>query len=173
MNMNKAALRNVGPAHQDEAGESRTASLDPRLRTLMKLVERYDRLNAIEAHTVFRIHGRVICVVTHDGRTLFETAGDFRAAGGLKPSDEASDLGLSGERYRDHVIARIAYYLCECHGTSVESKHYRAGAAPLLGELREQTFGIPRTRLWAIAAGAAMGYDSNEFQQSIQVLPKN
>lgn len=173
MNMDKAALRQMKPAHCDDVGESRTPSLDPRLRTLMKLVVQYDRLNAIAVHAVFRVGGRVICVVTRDGRTLFETAGDFRTAGGLRPSDEARDLGLSGERYRDHVTARIHDYLTERYGAEVEVLQYRTGTGPSLGDLREQTFGIPRARLWAIAAGAAMGFDSNEFQQSIQVLPKN
>jgi hypothetical protein len=138
----------------------------------MKLVEQYDRLNAIEAHTVYRVNGRIICVIARNGQTLFERADDFRAAGGLKPSDEAGDLGFTGERYMDYVSRRIAANLAQRHADALDVAVFEEGDAPTLGDLREQMFGITRERLWAIAAGAALGFESKEFHQSILVFPR-
>ena len=167
-----------GPVYRAETAEispspAPAAEIDPRLRTLAKLVAQFDRQNAVEAHTVYRVDGQVICVVARNGRTLFDTAEDFRMAGGLKPSDMAGDLGLSGERYMEYISKQIAENLKQRYADALQVARFEAGDAPAMGQLREAMFGITRERLLALSVAAALQPGTADLPQGITVFPKN
>jgi hypothetical protein len=112
-------------------------------------------------------------VIARNGQTLFDSAEDFRLGGGLKPSDQAGELGLTGEQYMEFVSREIARHLRERYATALQVAHYDAGTAPVMGDLREEMFGITRERWKAIALSAALGLGSIELPHGILVLAKN
>ena len=84
---------------------------------------RFDgRQNAIEAHTVYRVYGKAICVIARNGQTLFDSAEDFRLGGGLKPSDQAGELGLTGEQYMEYVSKEIGRHLRERYTSALKKR---------------------------------------------------
>lgn len=142
-------------------------------RLFDEMMDQYDRQNAVEAHTVYRVHGKVICVVARNGQTLFDTADDFRFGGGLKPADEAGGLGLTGEQYMEYMAKQIGENLRRRYANALNVARYNEGTAPVMGELREEMFGITRNRWKAIALSAALGLGSVELPHGILVLAKN
>jgi hypothetical protein len=138
-----------------------------------EMMDQYDRQNAVEAHTVYRVHGKAICVVARNGQTLFDTADDFRSGGGLKPADEAGSLGLTGEQYMAYVSKQIGENLRRRYANALKVARYDEGAAPAMGDLREEMFGITRNRWKAIALSAALGLGSVELPHGILILAKN
>jgi hypothetical protein len=138
-----------------------------------EMMDEYDRQNAVEAHTVYRVYGKTICVIARNGQTLFDSAEDFRLGGGLKPADQAGELGLTGEQYMEYLSKEIARHLRERYATALQVARYDAGTAPVMGELREEMFGITRDRWKAIALSAALGLGSIELPHGILVLAKN
>ena len=146
---------------------------DRRAGIFDEMMDQYDRQNAVEAHTVYRVHGKAICVVVRNGQTLFDTADDFRSGGGLKPADEAGDLGLTGEQYMEYIAKQIGENLRRRYNTALKVARYDLGTAPAMGDLREEMFGITRNRRKAIALSAALGLGSVELPHGILVLAKN
>jgi hypothetical protein len=146
---------------------------DRRTGMFDEMVEQYDRKNAVEAHTVYRVNGRAICVVARDGQTLFDTADDFQSGGGLTPADQAGSMGLTGEQYMEYVAKQIGENLRRRYTNTLRVARYDEGAAPAMGALREEMFGITRDRWKAIALSAALGLGSVELPHGILVLAKN
>jgi hypothetical protein len=149
------------------------ASKDRQLRILNEMMEQYERQSAIEAHTVYRVNGKPICVVARNGQTLFDTVDDFRSGGGLKPSDDAGRMGLTGEQYMEYISRQIADHLRRRYASALQVARYEEGEAPVMGELREEMFGITRERWRAIALSAAMGLGEVDLPNGILVLAKN
>ena len=142
-------------------------------RLFDEMLDQYDRQNSVEAHTVYRVHGKAICVVARNGQTLFDNADDFRSGGGLKPADEAGVLGLTGEQYMEYIARQIGENLRRRYANALKVARYDEGTAPAMGELREEMFGITRDRWKAIALSAALGLGSVELPQGILILAKN
>lgn len=149
------------------------AAIDRQQRFLAELMDQYDRQSAVEAHTVYRVNGKPVCVVARNGQALFDSAEDFRAGGGLKPSDEASKLGLTGEQYMEYVARQIARYLRQRYADALQIARYDAGTAPAMGDVREEMFGITRDRWRMMALSAALGLGATELPHGVLVLAKN
>ncbi len=142
-------------------------------RFLADIMEQYDRQSAVEAHTVYRVNGKPVCVMARNGQTLFDTAEDFRSGGGLKPADEASGFGLTGEQYMEVVSRQIARHLKQRYADALQVARYEVGAAPVMGELREEMFGITRERWRMIALSAALGLGPVDLPHGVLVLARN
>ncbi len=142
-------------------------------RFLTGMMEQYDRQSAVEAHTVYRVNGKPVCVMARNGQTLFDTAEDFHSGGGLTPANEANSYGLTGEQYMEFVARQIARHLKQRYADALQVAHYEVGTAPAMGELREEMFGITRERWRMIALSAALGLGPVDLPHGILVLAKN
>ena len=151
----------------------KVASNEGPSRLLNELMDEYDRQSAVEAHAVYRVDGKPVCVVARNGEALFDTVEDFRAGGGQKPSDEASTLGLTGEQYMEYVAREIAQHLKQRYSDALEIAHYETGAAPAVSEVREEMFGITRERWRILALSATLGLSVADLPSGVLVTAKN
>lgn len=88
------------------------------------------RQDAIKAHTVFTVGGKIVAVQRENGWSLFIQGGSVALEATLK------DSGLTGEALNKHNAAEIEKALRKVYGGSLEV-HSFAGdpAAPTMGQL--------------------------------------
>jgi hypothetical protein len=82
-------------------------------------------------------------------------------------------MGLTGEQYMEYISRQIADHLRRRYASALQVARYEEGEAPVMGELREEMFGITRERWRAIALSAAMGLGEVDLPNGILVLAKN
>ena len=104
--------------------------------------------NAVEAHTVYEVNGKIVAVQYRDHTALYTANGDGRH--GAQAWKDAMNLGLKGEALNDFLAGRTEEALRQKYGAGLTVTHYDAGNAPTAGELHSQIFGdAPRTDLIA------------------------
>lgn len=94
--------------------------------------------NAVEAHSIYRVNGKIIGVHYRDGITM--SVSNSGLGHGNAESD-GRQRGLSGERLNDYVADRITAELTEKYGSALQVEQYDAGAAPTAGELWHEIYG--------------------------------
>lgn len=104
------------------------------------------RQNAVEAHTVYRLGGKILGVQWRDGVTTFTaTATDDSTAtdGGASAlaKEKAAARGLTGAAANDFIAEEIAAGLQERYGAAVQAETYVSGAGPTRSELQSEMFG--------------------------------
>lgn len=94
--------------------------------------------NAVEAHTVYRVDGKIVAVYYQNEWTLSVTGG-----GPLK--GDAARIGraqgLSGEKLNDFIADHVTQQLRKRYGAALQVEQYERGSAPTLGELHAEIFG--------------------------------
>lgn len=94
---------------------------------------------AIKAHTIFRVDGKIVAVQEENGWTLFPNSDDGAATSGIK--SEAARLRLAGDAYNDFVADQIERDLRQTYGASLQVQRFEPGQGPTMGELDFELFG--------------------------------
>ena len=118
--------------------------------------------NAVEAHTVYEVNGKIVAVQYRDHTALYTANGDGRH--GAQAWKDAMNLGLKGEALNDFLAGRTEEALRQKYGAGLTVTHYDAGNAPTAGELHSQIFGNPSKAASVASPNAKVNLDPETLE---------
>ena len=138
----------IGPQMDDDAVRKMHEFIKSLERSPAERAAQIAKQNAVEAHTVYEVNGKIVAVQYRNHTALYASNAD--GGHGSQAGKEAMNLGLKGEKLNDFLAAKTEEALRQKYGAGLTVTHYDAGNAPTAGELHSQIFGdAPRTDLIA------------------------